>query len=697
MQAITALRQGHRKLPACDECKRRKVRCSGGDSCANCKRDGKSCAYSSPLIQLSATERRLGAAERRIWTIERAWAINLPHLNLEDAINNLESGQNGSPIPTDPEFHNDSNRQPQLSEAPVRPTDQPLEASPAEASNAEDFEFDESQDFDNTTDGMGFLVAEPGKAGYMGPQSGVAAVKFLQSLHLYAPFPSTNTTSLDASDTRNLPVASPTDIIRYMNDYFAIYHTAYPILHEGTFRARVSGALSKPRDGSWSLLYNIVLAIGAFVGETQETNSDIPFYRNARENLNMDILEKGSLSYVQGLVLMANYLQKRNKPNAGFVLIGIAFSMALAIGLHREFGLPHSSPFTMEIRRRVWWVLFIFVSGAQLTLGRPPVSLVGVNVRLPSTLDDGDLAVDMEKLPDPGEGPTVTTCLIHQVRLAVIANMVQVELLTNQIPTVEKALALDQKISEWRQDLPAHFSEDVILSAWFEVPKRILIWRSFHLRIILHRPIIFGKITEKQNLDQTIGSIQACLSGAEECVQSICDFVDLADSQPRGLAWYATYWLITASFVQATCYIYDPAHTLATQWRKLLKRSVLCLERLGMSHSMAWRARDILKKLLDQSESSSFLVSTPTSMSNIGQEAALDFWQCNAPHWDLSQYQPTQFPSDGMMVRDGLMSFPWYAQGSTDAELLDATGAIMVQMDSNSAESYLNQGSWMPG
>lgn len=88
----------------------------------------------------------------------------------------------------------------------------------------------------------------------------------------------------------------------------------------------------------------------------------------------MDVLEKGSLSYVQAIVLMANYLQKRNKPNAGFILIGIGWSMALAIGLHREFGMPNTSPFIMEIRRRVWWTLYTFVSSSQLTLGRPPVS-----------------------------------------------------------------------------------------------------------------------------------------------------------------------------------------------------------------------------------------------------------------------------------------------------------------------------------
>lgn len=312
----------------------------------------------------------------------------------------------------------------------------------------------------------------------------------------------------------------------------------------------------------------------------------------------MDVLEKGSLSFVQGLVLMANYLQKRNKPNAGFVLIGIGFSMALAIGLHREFGLPHSSPFTMEIRRRVWWVLFIFVSGAQLTLGRPPVSLVGVNVHLPSNLDDQELAVDMGSLPESQKGPTVSSCLIYQVKLAIVANMVQVELLTDQIPSSDRASNLDQKVTRWRSDLPTHFDDKVMLEPWFETPKRILIWRSLHLRIILHRPIIFQKITAKVDLDQSLPPIRACLDGAEECVQSICDFVGLGGAASRGLAWYATYWLITASFVQATCYIYNPTHVLAPQWRDHLQRAVHCLSKLGMAHGMALRARDILKRLL---------------------------------------------------------------------------------------------------
>ncbi|XPS80988.1 hypothetical protein M3J09_012932 [Ascochyta lentis] len=274
--------------------------------------------------------------------------------------------------------------------------------------------------------------------------------------------------------------------------------------------------------------------------------------------------------------------------------------------------------------------------------------------------------------------------------------MVQVELPTDQIPNSDRASSLDRKIMKWRSDLPPHFDDKLMLEPWFEIPKRVLIWRSLHLRIILHRPIIFQKITAKADLDPALAPVRACFDGAEECVQSICNFVSLGGATSRGLAWYATYWLITASFVQATCYIYKPVHFLATQWRDHLQRAVHCLSKLGMSHGMVLRARDILKRLLGQSESATFLENSPTTMPHIGQEAALDFWQSNSPRWAPFQYPPTQFSED-TSIREEVMSFPWYAEGSTDAELLDATGAIMLQMDSNSAEPYLDQGSWMPG
>ncbi|KAF4950446.1 hypothetical protein FSARC_13182 [Fusarium sarcochroum] len=688
-----------RKAQACNECKRRKkglqIQLSSGVANNPAKARPDATAGSARLFCADGDNRRLNQAEKLISSMEKAWTIHLPDVNIQDAIRRLETGSQDLPPSSSPGT---------LSEAPETRygpagNQPPNDPSPAEWSNAEDYEFDETQDFDNTTDGMGSLITEPGKVGYTGPQSGVAALKFLQTLHLYIPADQPTPFPLDDPDTRNTSEASSADISRYIDDYFKIYHSSYPILHEGTFRARLSGALAKPRDGSWPMLHNIVIAIGAFVGATDASDSDVPFYKKARQSLTMDILEKGSLSYVQGLVLMANYLQKRNKPNSGFVLIGIGWSMALAIGLHREFFLPSSSPFTMEIRRRAWWAIFVFVSGAQLTLGRPPASLVGVNVRPPSNLDDQDLAVDMESLPSPKDGPSTTSCLAQHARLAQIANMVQVELLAHQIPSHDRAVTLDRSIAQWHKDLPSYFDEGLTFEIWFEIPKRILIWRSFHLRIILSRPILFRKIKDKESLDISIEPISTCLAVAEKCVESICGYVEREPSQPRGLAWYATYWLITATFVQATCYIYDPAHPLAPAWQRDLKRAVDCLWNLGTTNSMALRARDILKRLLDQRELFLSLFETPTSStaSQNLQSSSVDIWELT------TQDQASTVANAGAQDRNTIflgergMPFPFYAQGSSDAELLDATGGIMLQGSSDSTGPYSDWGTWMPG
>jgi hypothetical protein len=119
--------------------------------------------------------------------------------------------------------------------------EEPPETSPAELSNAEQFEFDESKDFDDNTDGMGSLVVEPSKAGYTGPQSGIAALKFLQTLPLCIPADEANPLSVEASNGDITPPGSTAHINLYINQYFETYQPAYPLLHEGSFRARVAG------------------------------------------------------------------------------------------------------------------------------------------------------------------------------------------------------------------------------------------------------------------------------------------------------------------------------------------------------------------------------------------------------------------------------------------------------------------------
>jgi transcriptional regulatory protein GAL4 len=72
-------------------------------------------------------------------------------------------------------------------------------------------------------------------------------------------------------------------------------------------------------------------------------------------------------------------------------MIGIAFRMALGLGLHREISSAENQHNTLsrEIRRRVWWILYMVDCGFSITMGRPTTaSDAFIDVKLPENVED---------------------------------------------------------------------------------------------------------------------------------------------------------------------------------------------------------------------------------------------------------------------------------------------------------------------
>lgn len=95
--------------------------------------------------------------------------------------------------------------------------------------------------------------------------------------------------------------------------------------------------------------------------------------------------------------------------------------MALSLGLYREFPNWKSSPLKLEMRRRVWWILFMFDAGAAVTFGRPINLPSGdiVDVHMPLNIDDRMLTSDMQEVPRPVlDRPTQYSGIIAQCNFA---------------------------------------------------------------------------------------------------------------------------------------------------------------------------------------------------------------------------------------------------------------------------------------
>jgi hypothetical protein len=240
-------------------------------------------------------------------------------------------------------------------------------------------------------DGMATLAVDESQRAYFGVASGAALLRAIDpDAAQHSPRPSRAT----RAGTRNLSempmqLSSRRLVTNSLVDaYFRYYHVSYPILHEPTFRAQYEEVVERPNGPCWTFLAHIVAAIGAFTTGSDKA-ADNALFAEVKSLMNATYLENGNLTLVQALVLMSNYLQKQGMPNSGYNYTGLATRMAMGIGLHKEFRKTSTSPFKMEIRRRVWWVMTVFDIGAEITFGRPVLMPVGgFEISLPMNIHD---------------------------------------------------------------------------------------------------------------------------------------------------------------------------------------------------------------------------------------------------------------------------------------------------------------------
>lgn len=261
----------------------------------------------------------------------------------------------------------------------------PYEALPQEADGF-DWKEETTCDVDDLADGMASLSVEPSGIGYLGSTSGVG---FLRSFLVWSRHHNMSCIGQDPSSPSLLLPRQQTQqslhIDHFPHDaignqlasslidaYFTFYHTSYPFLHEATFRAQYNALVKRPERRAWHMLLHTVLALGAWTVADGKSDLDDVLYRKARSYAQEEesMFESGSLSLVQALLLLSNLSQKGNKPNTGWNYLGLAVRMAISLGFHRELPEWNISLFQREVRRRVWWGLFIFDSGASTTFGR---------------------------------------------------------------------------------------------------------------------------------------------------------------------------------------------------------------------------------------------------------------------------------------------------------------------------------------
>lgn len=82
------------------------------------------------------------------------------------------------------------------------------------------------------------------------------------------------------------------------------------------------------------------------------------------------------------------YLQRKDRPNTSYNFLGVAYRMALGLGLHREIA-DSKDVISYERRRQMFWIMYCWDTGFSMTTGRPPIaSDPSIDARLPRNIDD---------------------------------------------------------------------------------------------------------------------------------------------------------------------------------------------------------------------------------------------------------------------------------------------------------------------
>jgi len=175
------------------------------------------------------------------------------------------------------------------------------------------------------------------------------------------------------------------DLTRYVDAYFSMVQTLFPILDRDQFGDQLAkyGIDASGTMYSWNALLNAVLASGCRAALSNETPEAFQasgreawgYFQNAMYYESKMINASTDLLAVQALAVMTVFAQGMSSPQRlEFTMSSAAARLAQSLALHHfpppEWGLSEKE---QQERNRLFWVIYCLDKTIALRCGRPPV------------------------------------------------------------------------------------------------------------------------------------------------------------------------------------------------------------------------------------------------------------------------------------------------------------------------------------
>lgn len=193
------------------------------------------------------------------------------------------------------------------------------------------------------------------------------------------------------------PLPSKVVAEKLLHAYYGAVHIMMPILHWPSLQHDVdelyqSASLQRV-SASWLSMFYAVLGVGSLFSDdlerTKRTGEFLEAARGLIDPWNNDF----TLDNARALFLFALALNELNLKSTAWTWLGSAVRCAQDMDLHLETGAR--SRVEADMRRRVWWAIYILDRTLSLELGRPfAIDDTDCDVSLPEPCDDHFLQTD---------------------------------------------------------------------------------------------------------------------------------------------------------------------------------------------------------------------------------------------------------------------------------------------------------------
>ncbi|KAI1419828.1 hypothetical protein F5Y12DRAFT_788743 [Xylaria sp. FL1777] len=518
------LQQRRRVTRACDECRRKKIKCDGKQPCTHCQVYSYECTYDKPSNRRrNPAPQYIEALENKLSRAETLLRKFMPDVDLNDP--NLDPA-------VQQEFRM---REQARQKAAAQRKDHPKPGASdgqlqSMISSAGQLDLNESGDYDfhGTSSGSVFfkqmkkhfrtLLGKDYQIPFMPRPPRSVGVMTLDSPR---PAPSSPWATTPSPPTVNLPSKERARAL--CSESLDNATCLLRIVHKPTFYGMLDNLYEKPSDDfgtedkrNLALAY-AAMALGCMynVPDDRVMNSP-PYKRSVDEALNyyssarfllQDITECRDLTSLQALLFMILFLQSISNLSTCYGFVGIALRSALRMGLHRHLPYVKLDPIESETRRRVFYICRQMDTYVSALLGFPLLlNDDDIDQLLPTAVDDQFITKQGITTPPSGTPSYIEAFNAHVKLMDLLSKVVRnVYPLQRADPKVvdedesqyapymvsyARIKEMEEELQRWNEQLPFAWRPNSEGPVEVVRIRNLLRFAYAHVQMVLYRPFL---------------------------------------------------------------------------------------------------------------------------------------------------------------------------------------------------------------